>query len=222
MTSSTWSWMGRKREHEIISLLRTEAAKAHEYILLLQKLIAQLPADTRYLAEVTKEMSKIEREVNNSKRVIIEELAKGMTDPLERAEMARLALSIESIISYARAAANRSIILKEVPEPLKGIAKSLANLAAGSTMLLANAVGKFEDDPAESLTIAEKIEELERSADEQLAKAESIISENCKSEPSQCLMLLRMLESLEAITDQAENAANNLRVLVVVKTYASI
>ncbi len=214
--------MGRKREHEVISLLKSEAAKAHEYMLLLQKLVSALPIEKREAAKILKDMAKIEKDINNSKRIIIEELAKGMTDALERAEIARLALSIESIISYARAAANRTVILGDLPDNIKGIAKNLVNLAVGSTMLLVNAVGKLEDDPAESLTIAEKIEELERTADEQLAKAEALISSDCNAVPSMCFMILRLVESLEAITDQAENAANNLRVLIVVKTYTSL
>ncbi len=214
--------MGRKREHEVISLLKSEAAKAHEYMLLLQKLISALPIEKREAAKILKDMAKIEKDINNSKRIIIEELAKGMTDALERAEIARLALSIESIISYARAAANRTVILGDLPDNIKSIAKNLVNLAVGSTLLLVNAVGKLEDDPAESLTIAEKIEELERTADEQLAKAEALISSDCNAVSSMCFMILRLVESLEAITDQAENAANNLRVLIVVKTYTSL
>lgn len=214
--------MGRKREHEVISLLKSEAAKAHEYMLLLQKLVSALSVEKREAAKILKDMSKIEKDINNSKRIIVEELAKGMTDALERAEIARLALSIESIISYARAAANRTVIIGNLPDNIKNIAKNLINLAVGSTLLLVNAVGKLEDDPAESLTIAEKIEELERTADEQLAKAEALISSDCNAESSMCFMILRLVESLEAITDQAENAANNLRVLIVVKTYTSL
>lgn len=214
--------MGRKREHEVISLLKSEAGKAHEYMLLLQKLVSAIPIDEREAAKILKEMTKIEKDINNSKRVIIAELAKGMTDALERAEIARLALSIESIISYARAAANRIVILGDLPANIKSIARNLVNLATGSTLFLVNAVGKLEDNPAESLTIAEKIEELERTADEQLAKAEALVSSNCNAESSMCFMILRLVESLEAITDQAENAANNLRVLIVVKTYTSL
>lgn len=214
--------MGRKREHEVISLLKSEAGKAHEFMLLLQKIVSSIPVDKREASKILREMARIEKDINNSKRVIIEELAKGMTDALERAEIARLALSIESIISHARAVANRIVVLGDLPDNIKSIARNLVNLATGSTLLLVNAVGKLEDDPAESLTMAEKIEELERTADEQLAKAEALVSSNCDAGPLMCYMILRLVESLEAITDQAENAANNLRVLIVVKTYTSL
>ncbi|GAB6147948.1 hypothetical protein JCM10135_04890 [Stetteria hydrogenophila] len=201
--------------------MKAQASKVHDFVELLQRLVSEAPMERREASKILMEMARLEREIQSAKKSIIEELAKGTAEAPERAELARLTLSIAAIASHARAAARKVVALSDLIDNVKGHAKALAGFAENSVLILVNAVGKLEEDPAESLAMAAKIEDLKRAADERLAEAEASILRECDRDGrlSACLALLRLFTLLALVTSQAESAANVLRVLIVVKTY---
>lgn len=216
-----WAWASKQRRRELVIQIRDLAAKLHEFMVLMQRLPANLTVDRREVEGALRDMDRLGREVKSAAQSIIEDLSKGMIDPLERVEMARLTLSMESVVSHAIITAHRLAALEKVTGNIKNAAEALTSLASESTLLLVNALERLDDDPAEALVLAGKIGEIEELAHKQIVKYEPGVIDECRGEPVVCVESLKLAESLFAVIQQVKELADSLRLLIVVKSRPS-
>lgn len=213
--------MGKRKEREAIARLAEQMEKAREFVEVVARLVVR-PPEGRGYAEVRRDLMALEAASRHIKRGLIDELAKGMTDPLERAEIARLSMAIDDVISHAKTVVSRLQLATAMQPELRRMAANLASIAGSSASILARALERLEDDPAEAMAIADKVEELEHRADEQVSRAESLLAVLCGGEDAAtCMASYRLIDALENLVDQLEAVANRLRVLIIVKSYTS-
>ena len=216
---SSWKWLSRRMESEIISSLAEHAGKVREATRLLADHLLKGEPDEDSLV---RELNRVEREADNAKRAILESLARSVMSREEKAEIARFVQSVDLIAAYAKAAALRLKSLYKLggfEEALRRRASELASLADSSMSLMAAALSKIEDDPMEVITIAERIEDLEERADNVRSRLESEMDAACRGKSTAwCIVYHKLVETLEALTDGCEEAANSLRILALVRT----
>jgi len=214
--------MGKRKEREAIERLAEQMAKARDFVSLVAKLVAKPPEGREALAEARKELGVLEAESRQIKRSLMDDLAKGMTDPLERAEIARLTMAVDDVISYAKTVFSRVHIVSMMQPELRRTASTIAAMANSAASILSKAMERLEEDPAEAMAIADKVEELEHQVDEQVARAENLMIVLCGGgDAATCIASYRLIEALENLVDQLEAVANRLRVLIIVKSYTS-
>lgn len=179
----------------------TEGAK-------LLRAILEDPSDLRMRVE---QVQAIEHKGDRTTHAIITKLNQSFITPFDREDIYKLASSLDDVLDFTNAAANRLVMYKiEQPPPA---AAELASLIVLQTEELARGVSLLERNGA-VLKHCDEVNRLEDEADHLSRWAIGALFDNEK-DPIQLIKLKELYEVLEVATDKAEDAANVLEAIVV-------
>ncbi|MCD6114100.1 MAG: DUF47 family protein [Thermoprotei archaeon] len=213
--ASTWAWIGRRRQREIIALCLSHINKIIEESQHLKKLLENCFKRNR--EEAKKEFEKIfnlEREADDIKRNIFMELSKGIFHPIDREDLIRLVLTADDVAAYVKSASRKLMLpsSSKIPEEILKILYEMASKVYESTLLIRDAIMEIYENPKEALEIADKIEALEEEVDEIRVTGLAKILEWCdKTEPSACIIAKETIDSIENAEDRCEDVADVIR-----------
>jgi predicted phosphate transport protein (TIGR00153 family) len=218
---STWSWISRRRESGILERELEHLEKIRRTV---EATLAEAEALNRGdLAGVEKAYDNVfnsEREADEIKSSIIDELSEGLIHPIDREELIRLVLGADDIAAYAKSAGRRMLILSKLGErPPEDVGSSfieIARLALESVDKIIEAVKIIRKDSKRAIKLSEEVERLEEKADEVRLRTEEELIKWCnENRPGTCLLLYRILEALEESTDKCEDVADILRSIAI-------
>lgn len=178
----------------------TEGAK-------LMRSILEDPHDLRMRVE---QVQAIEHKGDRATHAIITKLNQSFITPFDREDIHRLASSLDDVLDFINAAANRLVMYK-ISEPPAASAE-LAGLIVLQSEELARGVSLLEQNGA-VLKHCDEVNRLEDEADHVSRRAIAMLFDSEK-DPIQLIKLKELYEVLEVATDKAEDAANVLEAIV--------
>jgi uncharacterized protein len=169
--------------------------------------ILQEPRDLRMRVE---QVQAIEHKGDRATHAIMTKLNQSFITPFDREDIHKLASSLDDVLDFTNAAANRLVMYK-IHEPPPASAE-LAGLIVLQAEELARGVSLLEKNGA-VLPHCDEVNRLEDQADHISRRAIAELFEHEK-DPIQLLKLKELYEVLEVATDKAEDAANVLEAIV--------
>ncbi len=213
--ATTWAWIGRRRQREIIALCLSHINKVIEETAHLKKLLENCIRKNREKAgEEYRKVFNLEREADEIKRSIIAELSKGIFHPIDREDLIRLVLTADDIAAYVKSASRKLMLPSsaKIPEEILKILYEMASKVYESTLLIKDAIMEIYENPKEALEIADKIESLEEEVDEIRVGGLAKVLEWCdKTEASSCIIAKETIDSIENAEDRCEDVADVIR-----------
>lgn len=197
------------KNQEFFRLFRAKAENAVDTANLLIQLLAE-PQRSPELCPVIKELESKGDHLTHDLFALIH---KSFFAPLERDDLASLAVSLDSVVDAMEAAAARIGIYKiaESDRFLKGFGQILraqaGELVAAIDLLAGNKMTQIRER-------AFQINLLENQGDELLRNSLTAIYENAAADPIRFITLKEIYETLEQATDEAETVANILEGVV--------
>jgi uncharacterized protein len=185
-------------------------AELSGYLIEGAKLLKNILEDPRDLAMRVEQVQAIEHRGDRATHAIITKLNQSFITPFDREDIHTLASSLDDVLDFTYAAANR-LVLYKITEP-PPTAAELAGLIVLQTEELARGVSLLEENGA-VLRHCEEINRLEDEADHISRRAIAALFENEK-DPIHLIKLKELYEVLEVATDKAEDAANVLEAIV--------
>jgi len=221
-TTNMLAWIGRRREKSIL-----ERAERH-----LERVVASVEALKRTVYAFCEgnregvekgfeEIFRFEREADDIKRNILNELLKDVFHPIDRDEITRLLLTMDDIASNAKGAGARITFMcftiddEEVLRGLKEVADRLVDIARETYKALKELV----ESPRKALETANKVEEMEENIDDirrNLLRRILVIGDSLG--PSRLVCLKDVVDSMENVADRCEDAADLIRSLAILAT----
>lgn len=218
---STWHWVGSRLGREALqsvvthlSLILEVSKSSLEFFKCFKE--NDLSGVQKYFSEIFN----YEREADNVKRRILEELSKGFIHPIDRDEIVRLVLVADDIAAYIKAATRRATLVdpKLIDYEIKFYAIVMCEKVLQAIQLLREAVMVLHSEPNKALSIANDIERIEEEVDEIRLKALSKVLKFCdQSEMSTCIVSKEIIDSLENSADRCEDSADVVRVIAVLR-----
>ncbi|MEM0211153.1 MAG: DUF47 family protein [Candidatus Methanomethylicia archaeon] len=211
-------WFGRKRELEILNIVRVHIECILSTVSALRDLIyAFCDNDFNKVDNVFKIVFQRERDADDVKEKILNELSKGPFHPSDKEEIMNLILTADDIASNAKSAGRKLSMAKGVLLP-KGIVdglKLLADLSYNITLKLRDAFNTLIENPIKAIDVAEEVERLEEEIDERRVELIMLILEWGETYPkiSRWLMIKEAVENIEAAADKAEDTADVIRMI---------
>ena len=213
--TSTWSWISRRRQTEIISKYVDHVEKVletveHTY----RMLVAYSKGNADKAREEYNNVFNAERSADEVKRKIIDELSSELFHPIDREELIRLILTTDDIAAYAKAASRRLLLVvdKRLDEKIVEKLLAMAEKIVYATKILKNAVLELLKNPRNSLKLADKVEKLEEEVDDLRMEALELVLEYCdQTKPSLCIIAKELVDSLENASDRCEDAGDVIR-----------
>lgn len=213
-------WFGRKRELEVLNIVRVHFEYILSTVSALRDLIyAFCDGNFDKVDNIFKIIFQRERDADDVKEKILDELSKGPFHPSDKEEIMHLILTADDIASNAKSAGRKISMAKNVVLP-KGIIdglKVLADLSFNITLKLRDAFNTLVENPRKAIDVAEEVERLEEEIDDRRVELIALILEWGENYPkiSRWLMIKEAVENIEAAADRAEDTADVIRMISV-------
>lgn len=215
-------WLARKREKELMGFCKTHADKIVETVVHLKQVVYSFCDDDQEgLQKGFKLVFEKEREADEIKRKILEELSTGPFHPIDREEVVRFVLTADDVAANAKSAARkiRSSSTKEVTQEIKDGLKGLSDRLINIVDTMRDAFSQLLKDPKSAIKIADKVERIEEEIDDyRVELVEKILKlGNTAKSLSAWLMLKEAVESMENVADRSEDVADVIRSIAILE-----
>jgi len=218
---TVWSWLSSRLESEVLKM-------SIEHIELISKVAESAlqffkcfkDNDVECIRKFYGDVFNYEREADNIKRKILDELSRGYVHPVNREEMVRLALAADDIATYLKAATRRAILTdpRVVDYEVKLHALSMCEKVLQAVNLLKEAARALESEPLKALSMANDIETLEEETDDIRMNALHRVLKFCDhNNISVCLVAKEIIDSIENSSDKCEDSADVIRSIAILK-----
>lgn len=216
-STSSFIWLGKEREKEVFKLCEEHMNKIVATIVGLKKTVyAFCDSDATKMNSAFAEVSDREKEADEIKRKVIEELSKGIFHPINREEIIRLILTADDVATNAQAATRRLklIPLGKLEEGLKAGLKTMSDELVNIVERVSNALRTLTKNPHDAIGLANEAETIEENIDDfrmdQLVPKLIATLNRCKT-IGFCLMLKETIDRMEDVADRCEDVADVIR-----------
>lgn len=174
------------------------------------KLLRAVLEDPRDLTMRVAQVQAVEHKGDKATHAIIAKLNQSFITPFDREDIHKLASSLDDVLDFVNAAANRLVMYK-ISEPGPEAAE-LAGLIVLQSEELTRGVSVLEKN-GEVLKHCDEVNRLEDVADHVSRKAIARLFE-VEKDPIRLIKMKELYEVLEMATDKAEDAANVLEAIM--------
>src|SRR3990172_11159878 len=201
----------KRREDVFNKLIVEQASITHEGLKLLAK-YCESP-----LPEIAEELSMKEKEADEVRRILIDELNRTFVTPFDREDIFALSRSIDDVIDYADSTVSEMVVLKVKPTPYM---QRIASLLKDAAYEIYQAVQRLPKNPAVAIDHAQRAKALEN-------RVEGVYREaiaDLFSGPEDIHHVVEMLKFREVYrhlsnaADRGDEAGNIIADIVVKKT----
>ncbi len=218
---SSLIWLGKQKEKEVLKLCEEHMNKIVAAIIGLKKTVyAFCESDAPKMNSAFAEVADREKEADEIKRKVIEELSKGIFHPINREEIIRLILTADDVATNAEAATRRLKLIplgklnKDLKAGLKTMSDNLVNIVESTS----NALRMLIKNPRDAIKPANETEMIEENIDDfrmnQLVP-KLVAWVNRSKTVGFCLMLKEAIDRMENVADSCEDVADVIRSIVI-------
>jgi predicted phosphate transport protein (TIGR00153 family) len=201
----------KKREEVFHTLIEQQAEITAEGLQILEKYLSA--ADP----ELAEQLSLKEKEADEVRRILIDELNRTFVTPFDREDIFALSRSIDDVLDYAYTTVSEMVVLKVAPTPYMQRIASLLKDAAYEIYL---AVQRLRKHPAVAIDHAQRAKALENRVEAVYREAIADLFESADSIQHVVEMLKKreVYRHLSNAADRGDEAANVISDIVVKKT----
>ena len=201
----------KKREEVFHSLIEQQAEITSEGLKILEKYLATPNP------ELAEQLSQREKEADEVRRILIDELNRTFVTPFDREDIFALSRSIDDVLDYANTTVSEMFVLEVSPTPFMQRIASLLKDAAYEIFL---AVQRLRKHPAVAIDHAQRAKALENRVEAVYREAIADLF-NSADDIEHVVEMLKKREvyrHLSNAADRGDEAANVISDIVVKKT----
>lgn len=201
----------RKREEVFHTLIQEQASITYDGLLLLVKYLeTQAP-------EIADQLSLKEKEADEVRRILIDELNRTFVTPFDREDIFALSRSIDDVIDYADSTVSEMAILNVAPTPYM---TRMASLLKDAAYEIHQAVLRLQKHPAVATDHAQRAKALENRVEGVYREAVADLFKGPEDihHVVEMLKLREVYRHLSNAADRGDEAGNIIADIVVKKT----
>ncbi len=214
------AWLGKRKEKRALRLSKKHMEEIVDTAKLMKDTVYLFCKNGENIRENAEKVLDQEREADEVKDEILEELSKGSFPPLSRENIIRLIMTADDIADNARAAAMKLTFLnsEEVDKGLKKSIMKLADFAHESSRILKEAFSATLENPENVREETAEVEKMEEKVD--TFRAETLIPKLVKwadesHRPGTSIIIAEVENNIENVVDQTENCADVIREIAI-------
>lgn|GEM_PF-992765 len=224
---SALSWMARRRERRVFSLCEKHMSKVVECAeSFYETLRFFMKCDREGFTKSYEKVSEHEREADKIKRQILDELASGNLDRVDREEVIKLIFAADDVAGYLRAACRRMFIFMESEGLCKPLLTLAPDVSTGFSKMSERLIEMVKEanamirsivvNPREALDKSHDVERLEEEIDEvRLELLKTIISKWNVMHPVYIMWFKEIVDEIEQAADKTEELADSVRSIII-------
>jgi len=200
----------KKREDVFHKLIQEQASITYQGLKLLVKYLeTQTP-------EISEELTMKEKEADEVRRILIDELNRSFVTPFDREDIFALSRSIDDVIDYADSTVSEMEVLKVDPTPFM---RRIASLLKDAAYEIFQAVHRLQKNPAVATEHAQRAKTLENRVESVYREAIADLFKGPEDvhHVVEMLKLREVYRHLSNAADRGDEAANIIADIVVKK-----
>lgn len=200
----------KKREDVFHKLIQEQASITFEGLKLLVKYLE------KQTPEISEELSLKEKEADEVRRILIDELNRSFVTPFDREDIFALSRSIDDVIDYADSTVSEMEVLKVDPTPFM---RRIASLLKDAAYEIFQAVQRLQKNPAVATEHAQRAKTLENRVESVYREAIADLFKGPEDvhHVVEMLKLREVYRHLSNAADRGDEAANIIADIVVKK-----
>jgi hypothetical protein len=201
----------RKREEIFHTLIQNQASTTYDGLVLLVKYLEK-PSP-----EIAEQLSLKEKEADETRRILIDELNRTFVTPFDREDIFALSRSIDDVIDYADSTVSEMAILNVAPTPYMS---RMASLLKDAAYEIHQAVLRLQKHPAVATDHAQRAKALENRVEGVYREAVADLFKGPEDihHVVEMLKLREVYRHLSNAADRGDEAGNIIADIVVKKT----
>jgi len=215
------TWMGEARERKILDISDEHMKRIVKTVAGMNKAIqAYCDLDRKKMDEGDREAFQSERDADEIKRRILEELSKGIFHPINRDEIIRLTMTADEIAANAKAAARKLKYLdpKKLSEDLRKTIRTFSTAVMEISMRTHETFIMLEKDPKGAVALSHEVEKMEEKIDD--LRAEELTPRLLTwykkiKDIGSALLLREITDNMENIADFCEDVSDIIRSIAI-------
>ena len=201
----------KKREDVFHKLIQEQAAIAYEGVKLLVKYLETQDS------EIAEELALKEKEADEFRRILIDELNRTFVTPFDREDIFALSRSIDDVIDYADSTVSEMVVLKVEPTPYM---LRIASLLKDAAYEIYQGVMRLQNNPSVAIDHAQRAKALENRVEGVYREAIADLFSGPEDihHVVEMLKLREVYRHLSNAADRGDEAGNIIADIVVKKT----
>ena len=201
----------KKREDVFHKLIQEQASITFEGLKLLVKYLE------KQSPEISEELTMKEKEADEVRRILIDELNRSFVTPFDREDIFALSRSIDDVIDYADSTVSEMEVLKVDPTPFM---RRIASLLKDAAYEIFQAVQRLQKNPAVATEHAQRAKTLENRVEGVYREAIADLFKGPEDvhHVVEMLKLREVYRHLSNAADRGDEAGNIIADIVVKKT----
>ncbi len=215
------SWMGEARERKILEIVDEHIKRIVKTVAGMNKAVqAFCKIDMKKINEGFKEAFKSERDADELKRMVLEELSKGIFHPINRDGIIRLTMTADEIAANAKAAARKLKYMnpKKLQKDLRETMCNFSNAVLDTTIKTHETFVSLTKDSKSAIALSYEVEKLEEKIDD--LRAEELMPRLMVwyrkiKDIGLALLMKELTDNMENIADLCEDVSDIIRSIAI-------
>ncbi len=212
-------WFARRRKSKVLDMAYRQMTLAIDTVTDLRKaIIAASKSDVNETKSCVERLFVVEREIDDLRRTVFEELTRGSLPSKDREDIMHLVKRLDTMADFVKDSARTLLIVMqaEIPKEIWNLFVEVAKDLVECSAALRKSIEKLETDLAEARALSEKVDQVESRVDEKYLKMKGLLLKHGREiDPAVLLMLRDLIESMEQVADGCDDTADYVRILTV-------
>jgi len=186
-------WFARRRKSKVLDMAYRQMTLAIDTVTDLRKaIIAASKGDVNETKSCVERLFVVEREIDDLRRTVFEELTRGSLPSKDREDIMHLVKRLDTMADFVKDSARTLLIVMqaEIPKEIWNLFVEVAKDLVECSAALRKSIEKLETDLAEARALSEKVDQVESRVDEKYLKMKGLLLKHGREiEPAVLLML---------------------------------
>jgi hypothetical protein len=173
--------------------------------------------DEKELKVCVERISKAEKEADNLRREVMNELARGELPAADREDLMHLMKRVDMVADWSQESTRiiRVLPIMEVPDALRKACLEMVEGDKECVFALRKSISRIAEKPEEALKAADEVERQEEVVDDLHEKARALLAKEAIRSAGVAVLISQLLEAFEMVADWCEDTCDQVRVIVI-------
>jgi predicted phosphate transport protein (TIGR00153 family) len=216
--SELLKWFEKRRQTKALTMMQQHLAMTVTIVEDLERAAkAWVNNDEKELKVCADRISKAEKEADNLRREVMNELAGGELPAADREDLMHLMKRVDMVADWSQESTRiiKALPIAEVPDNLRKACIEMVEGVKECVFALRKSISRIAEKPEEALKSADEVERQEEKVDDLHEKARALLATETIKSAGIAVLINQLLEAFEMAADWCEDTCDQIRIIVV-------
>jgi len=216
--SELLKWFEKRRQTKALTMVQQHLGMTVSIVEDLERAVkAWVNNDEKELKVCADRIAKAEKEADNLRRQVMNELARGELPAADREDLMHLVKRVDMVADWSQESTRiiKALPIMEVPDILRKACTEMVEGVKECVFALRKSISRIAEKPEEALKAADEVERQEEKVDDLHEKARTLLAKETIKSAGVAVLISQLLGAFEMVADSCEDTCDQIRIIVV-------